>query len=112
MDLIKNIAKGEVLDFDSLVEAKTGEIETKTLSQNKGVGLTLLAFGKGEGVGPHVANGDALVYIHSGVAEVKIGDDVQEATQGQMVVMPAGISHKVTAKEDMEMMLVVIREDN
>ncbi len=112
MDLIKNIAKGEVLDFDSLVEAKTGEIETKTLSQNKGVGLTLLAFGKGEGVGPHVANGDALVYIHSGVAEVKIGDDVQEATQGQMVVMPAGISHKVTAKEDMKMMLVVIREDN
>lgn len=112
MDLIKNIAKGEVLDFDSLVEAKTGEIETKTLSQNKGVGLTLLAFGKGEGVGPHVANGDALVYIHSGVAEVKIGDNVQEATQGQMVVMPAGISHKVTAKEDMKMMLVVIREDN
>ena len=112
MDLIKNIAKGEVLDFDSLVEAKSGEIETKTLSQNKGVGLTLLAFGKGEGVGPHVANGDALVYIHSGVAEIKIGDETKEATKGQMVVMPAGISHKVTAKEDMKMMLVVIREDN
>lgn len=112
MDLIKNIAKGQVLDFDSLVEAKTGEIETKTLTQNKGVGLTVLAFGKGEGVGPHVANGDALVYIHSGVAEVTIGEDTSEATKGQMVVMPAGISHKVTAKEDMKMLLVVIREDN
>lgn len=112
MDLIKNIAKGEVVDFDSLVEARAGEIETKTLTQNKGVGLTVLAFGKGEGVGPHVANGDALVYVHSGVAEVTIGESTQEATKGQMVVMPAGISHKVTAKEDMKMLLVVIREDN
>lgn len=112
MELIKNIAKGEVVDFDSLVEARSGEIETTTLSQKKGVGLTALAFGKGEGVGPHVANGDALVYIHSGVAEVTIGEETSEASKGQMVVMPAGISHKVTAKEDMKMLLVVVREDD
>lgn len=27
--------------------------------QEKGVGITVLAFGKGEGVGPHAAKGDA-----------------------------------------------------
>lgn len=112
MDLIKNIAKGEVLDFDSLVEARAGEIETTTLAQKKGVGLTALAFGAGEGVGPHVANGDAFVYIDSGVAEVTIGKETKQATKGQIVVMPAGISHKVTAKEDMKMLLVVVREDD
>ena len=64
MELIKNIAMGESIDFDSLVSVKEGQIETKTLAQKKGVGLTALAFGKDEGVGPHTANGDAFVYMH------------------------------------------------
>ncbi len=110
-ELIKNIEKGKVVDFDSLVSCKEGEIETVTMAQKKGVGLTLLAFGKGEGVGPHAATGDALIYIHHGVATVKIGDKVMEAAKGQMVVMPANVPHQVTAKEDMKMLLVVVKED-
>lgn len=111
MELIKNIEKAIAVDFDSMVEAKDGQIETVTLAQKKGVGVTLLAFGKGEGVGPHAAKGDALIYIHEGVATVKIADKVTEAVKGQMVVMPANIPHQVTAKEDMKMMLVVVKED-
>lgn len=111
MELIKNIEKAVAVDFDSMVEAKDGQIETVTLAQKKGVGVTLLAFGKGEGVGPHAAKGDALIYIHEGVATVKIADKVTEAVKGQMVVMPANIPHQVTAKEDMKMMLVVVKED-
>jgi quercetin dioxygenase-like cupin family protein len=34
-----------------------------------------------------------------------------EATKGQIVVMPANIQHQVTAKEDMKMLLVVVKED-
>ena len=112
MELIKNIIRGKAVDFDSLVSVNEGQIETKTLAQKKGVGLTALAFGKGEGVGPHTANGDALIYIHEGVATVTIGDEVQEATKGQVVLMPTGIPHQVTAKEDMKMLLIVVREDN
>lgn len=110
MELIKNIVRGEAVDFDSLVSVKEGQIETKTLAQRKGVGLTVLAFGKGEGVGPHTANGDALIYIHEGVATVTIGDKTQEAIKGQFVLMPANIPHQVVAKEDMKMLLVVVRE--
>ncbi|SCJ31712.1 Uncharacterized conserved protein%2C contains double-stranded beta-helix domain [uncultured Clostridium sp.] len=75
------------------------------------MGITVLAFGKGEGVGPHAAKGDALIYINEGVATVKIGEDTIEATKGQFVVMPANIQHQVTAKEDMKMLLVVVKED-
>jgi quercetin dioxygenase-like cupin family protein len=110
-ELIKNIAKAEAVDFDSLVSCSDGQIETVTMSQKKGVGLTALAFGKGEGVGPHAAKGDALIYIHQGVASVKIGDRVLEASKGQVVVMPANIPHQVTAKEDMKMLLIVVKED-
>lgn len=110
-ELIKNIEKSKPVDFDSLVSCLDGQIETVTMAQKKGVGVTLLAFGKGEGVGPHAVKGDALIYIHQGVATVKIGDETMEATKGQFVVMPANIPHQVTAKEDMKMLLVVVKED-
>lgn len=109
-ELIKNIEIGKSIDFDSLVSCKEGQIETVTLAQKKGVGVTLLAFGKGEGVGPHAAKGDALIYIHEGVANVKIGDEAMEATKGQFVLMPANIQHQVTAKEDMKMLLILVKE--
>ena len=109
-ELIRNIEKSKAIDFDSLVSCKEGQIESVTLAQKKGVGLTALAFGKGEGVGPHAAKGDAMIYIHEGVATVKIGDEVTEAHKGQVVVMPANIQHQVTAKEDMKMLLIVVKE--
>ena len=110
-ELIRNIEKSKAVDFDNLVSCKEGQIETVTMAQKKGVGVTALAFGKGEGVGPHAAKGDALIYIHQGVATVKIGEEIMEATKGQLVVMPANIQHQVTAKEDMKMLLVVVKED-
>lgn len=110
-ELIKNINKAEVIDFDSLVTCIDGQIDTVTMAQKKGVGLTALAFGKGEGVGPHAAKGDAMIYIHHGVAEVRIGDKQLEAHAGQVVVMPANIQHQVTAKEDMKMLLIVVKEN-
>ena len=110
-ELIKNIEKAKPVDFESLVVAKEGQIESVTLAQKKGVGITAFAFGKGEGVGPHAAKGDALIYITEGVATVKIADETIEAVKDQMVLMPANIPHQVTAKEDMSMLLVVVKED-
>lgn len=110
-ELIKNIEKATPIAFDSLVSSMPGQIETVTLAQKSGVGVTLLAFGKGEGVGPHAANGDALIYIHEGVASVTIGDKKMEAKKGEMVVMPAHVKHQVVAKEDIKMLLIVVKED-
>lgn len=110
-ELIKNIEKSKAVNFDSLVSCVDGQIETVTMAQQKGVGLTVLAFGKGEGVGPHIAKGDAMIYIHEGVAGVTIGEDEEfEAHKGDIVVMPANVQHQVKAKENMKMLLVVVKE--
>lgn len=109
-EFIKNIEIGKSISVDDLVYPSTGQIDSLTLAQKKGASMTFLSFGEGEGVGPHAATGDALIYIHKGVATVKIADEVMEAKTGQVVVMPANISHQVTAKEDMTMLLVVIKE--
>ena len=40
-DILKNISKAEVLTLASLVDYSEGQVVSKTLVQNKGVGLTL-----------------------------------------------------------------------
>ena len=62
-DILKNISKAEVLTLASLVDYSEGQVVSKTLVQNKGVGLTLFAFAKGEGISTHESKGDALVTL-------------------------------------------------
>ena len=70
-NLFSTVEKGKPIDFGSLVKCNEGQIETVTMAQKSGVGITAMAFGQGEGVGPHAAKGDAMIYIHEGVATVK-----------------------------------------
>jgi quercetin dioxygenase-like cupin family protein len=109
--MIKNIEKSKAIQFDDLVSPKEGQIDARTLAQKAGVGMTLLAFGQGEGLPPHAAPGDAFLYIHKGTALVTIDGNQVEARAGEVVVMPANVTHEVKAKEDMSMLLVVVKEE-
>ena len=48
-EILRNIAKGEVLALKDTVSYTEGQVVSKTLVQNTGVGITLFAFAKGEG---------------------------------------------------------------
>lgn len=111
-EMIRNIEMGKPLPFDELVSPKEGQIDARTLAQKKGVGMTLLAFGKGEGLPPHKAPGDAFVYVHGGVASVTLDGKENEVAAGNVIVMPANVTHEVKAVEDMSMLLVVVKEDS
>ena len=50
MAYLKNIASAEVLKLADQVQYAAGQVVSKTLVQNKGVGITLFAFAKGEGI--------------------------------------------------------------
>ena len=39
-ELIKNVEKGKPIDFGSLVQCNEGQIETVTMAQKSGVGIT------------------------------------------------------------------------
>jgi quercetin dioxygenase-like cupin family protein len=104
---IKNIAFGEALELESLVEYQTGRVVSLTLVQNAAMSMTLFAFGKGEGISTHSSPGDALVYIIDGKARITIGEKTIEAKAGQTVVMPSNIPHGLDAIENFKMMLIV-----
>ena len=59
MAYLKNIASSEVLKLADQVQYAAGQVVSKTLVQNKGVGITLFAFSKGEGISEHESTGDA-----------------------------------------------------
>lgn len=61
MAYLKNIASSEVLKLADQVQYALGQVVSKTLVQNKGVGITLFAFAKGEGISEHESTGDALL---------------------------------------------------
>ena len=57
-ELIKNVEKGKPIDFGSLVKCNEGQIETVTMAQKSGVGITAMAFGQGEGDGRDQLSGE------------------------------------------------------
>ena len=108
MELIKNIKKAEVLKLKEEVAYQEGQVVSKTLVQNQGVGITLFAFAKGEGISSHESKGDAFVTALDGTGEITIDGKAYTLQAGQSIVMPANHPHAVYGSENFKMLLVVV----
>ena len=107
MSILRNIATSEVLELASLVDYAEGQVVSKTLIQNSGLGITLFAFAKGEGISTHESKGDALVHALDGVGEITIDGVTHTLRAGQSIVMPANHPHAVFGVENFKMLPVV-----
>ncbi|MGI6152912.1 MAG: cupin domain-containing protein [Christensenellaceae bacterium] len=105
--IMKNIAKGTVLDLASEITYQDGQIASKTLVQNDFHNLTLFAFEKNEEISTHESGGDALVVALDGQGKITIDGEEHILNAGQAIVMPAKRPHAVYAAERFKMMLAV-----
>lgn len=105
--ILKNISQSEVLELKNCVAYAEGQVVSKTLIQNNGVGITLFAFAKGEGISTHKSEGDALVTALDGVGKITISGKDFILKAGESIVMPAGEPHAVYGEENFKMLLVV-----
>ena len=71
-NILRNIPIAEVLSLSDTVTYAEGQVVSKTLVQNEGVGITLFAFAKGEGISTHESKGDALVVVLDGKGRLTI----------------------------------------
>ena len=106
-EILKNIPKSQVLQLAEAVAYADGQVVSKTLIQNDGVGITLFAFAKGEGISTHESKGDALVIALDGKGRITIDGKDYELAQGDSIVMPANHPHAVYGVEPFKMLLVV-----
>lgn len=107
--MMKNIPFSTPTALIDLVDYEEGRVVSRTLAQNRGVGLTLFAFAAGEGLSTHTSPGDALVHILDGESLVTIDGEEMTVRAGEAVVMPANIPHALHATRPFKMLLVVVK---
>lgn len=105
---LKNIEPEQALEFTKLVEYQQGQVVSRTLVQNSAVSITLFSFTAGEEISTHTSNGDAIITILEGEANITIGDTNHKLGQNQSIVMPALIPHAVAAEKPFKMLLIVV----
>ncbi len=71
---------------------------SKTIAQSKALSLTLFAFDKGEEIGTHASDGDALVIVLDGQGQITIDGTSYILNAGDSIIMPAQHPHSVFAK--------------
>ena len=107
MAYIKNIEPEKVVNLGGLVQYMDGQVVSRTLAQNSAVSVTLFAFAKGEEIGTHDSEGDAMVTVLEGTGEFTVGGIKHQVKAGEALVMPAKIPHAVYAVEAFKMLLTV-----
>ena len=105
---MKNIAQSEVLMLKEQIAYQEGQVVSKTLAQNAAVSITLFSFAKGEEIGTHDSEGDAMVTVLEGTGEFTVGGVKHQVKAGEALVMSAKIPHAVYAVEAFKMLLTVV----
>lgn len=101
--------KGKAFHLETFVDYASGSVVSKTLLKKDTGNLTLFAFDAGQGLSEHTAPFDAVVHILDGEAEITIGGSPQTVSCGEMLIMPANISHALHAEKPFKMLLVMVR---
>ena len=109
-ELIKNIPFSQAIEIKGLVDYEESRVVSRTLSAKSHVNITLFAFDQGEEISAHTSPGDAMVQVLDGSARITIDGQELDAKAGEVVVMPANVSHSVYAATRFKMLLTVVKQ--
>lgn len=98
-------------NLNEMLQYQEGSIVSRMLAKNAGGSVTLFAFDAGEGLSEHTAPFDALVIGVDGKAEISIGGTPHSVSEGEALLLPAGIPHAVNPVGRFKMLLIMIRGD-
>ncbi len=104
-----SFATGTIFNLSQQIEYSEGGIISKQVLKNQAGNVTLFSFDRGQGLSEHTAPFDALVQIIDGKAGVTIGGTPHALEAGQIIIMPANITHAVYATEKFKMLLTMIK---
>lgn len=85
-------------------------ILSRVLLKDQYANITLFGFAAGEELSAHSAPTPAVLYFLEGEADVQLGDDNISATAGSFAYMPPNLSHAISARSAVKMLLVQIKQ--
>lgn len=100
---------GNVVDVSGLITYQVGSVVSRTLAKKDSGTITVFAFDQGQGLSEHTAPFDAMVHVLEGEAEITISGEPRRVGAGQMILMPAGEPHSLSAVERFKMVLVMLK---
>ncbi len=96
-------------DLHREIEPPEKGILSDVLHKDEKVNITLFGFAAGQELSAHSAPTPAILYFLEGEAEVQLGDDTVNARAGSFVFMPPMLSHGISAKTPVKMLLVQVK---
>lgn len=103
------LEKGQVFVPAAAVEYADGSVVSREILRSDAGTLTLFAFDAGQGLSEHTAPFDATVTILDGEAQITLGGVAHTVKAGEMLIMPAGVPHALSAPVRFKMLLTMIR---
>jgi quercetin dioxygenase-like cupin family protein len=100
-----------VLVPDLVAKARVPEngILTQTLQNDEKSKVILFGFAPGQELSAHTAPFPAMLTFLKGEASLTLGTEAQEATAGTFVYMTPNLQHGIKAKNDVVMLLTMIK---
>ena len=98
-----------VAQLDSSFQFAERGIVSKTIHESPAVKILLMCFEPGQALSDHTAPFEAIIHVLMGSADVKLGTETFDAQPGSLYVMPAGLTHAVSAKERFVFLLTMVR---
>lgn len=86
-------------------------ILSRILRKDEKVNITLFGFSTGQELSAHSAPTPAILYFLDGEAEVQLGKDKVSARPGSFVYMPPMLTHGISAKSPVRMLLIQIKAE-
>jgi quercetin dioxygenase-like cupin family protein len=103
------LAHSTVQPVAQTVDVAEGAIVSRTLMRTEGGSLTAFAFDEGQALAEHTAPFDALVNVIDGQLIVTIAGTEYTVGVGEVVLMPGGIPHAVSAPQRAKFLLTMLR---
>lgn len=87
-------------------------ILSRVLHKDEKANVTLFGFAAGEELSAHSAPTPAVLYFLEGEAELRLGTDIVKAKAGSFVYMPPMLSHGISAKTALRMLLIQMKDQS
>ena len=94
-----------------MTDYQRGSVVSRTLLNDRSGTLTVFSFDEGQALSEHTVPYNAFIQVLDGQAEITIGDTPCLVNAGEIVLMPGGISHKVSAVQHFKMLLTMIKTE-
>jgi quercetin dioxygenase-like cupin family protein len=96
-------------DIREITVASDNSILSKTLQNDERSKVILFSFAPGQELSAHTAPFPAMLYFAKGEAELKLGEEERQVTDGAFAYMPAYLEHGIKAKTQVVMLLIMLK---